>query len=346
MKTNSIVLLFILIFLITPGHPAVSDGSNIFALDSTCEDLSVLNLIAVVEQPQKKWVLIEVVPDQFSNMTVGFLDPTESTPTVVRWQRLVSGSYSVIRAFGAPLNTSEGKFSWPFDQIVTNFNEPFLRNSLFSRQSGNQVQFVCILNENQSGKAIFTDPVRVPISEQENLVPAIEFIRQHQEMLSNDLTPTTIAALESDISNPNHLVALAAVRCLVIAGQFSANDMATLLSYRDIVTSSAAVAIAQMYGWGNDLPNSQWLIAKISMAKSPAIPEAFAIGAHAASNILSSQAWYGPPQGSVQLTPGDYLIDKRLMAATRARLGIPQSTGRQQDLYYYAADDSCRSFGE
>ncbi len=314
---------------------------------------SYLPLIA--QSRQDAWVLVKVVTDQLSGCATrsGF-----ST---------ISGSYTVIQQLGASVAKRSGRYSWSQRSTIFRASTKILRfdpelsrwrdSELFSyRSDGKMPQsatryLLCILNEGASGQDKFTDVHLVPEDWQDNVLPAVLYLRDHPYPSLLNFTDAAYVQTRSMVHSRNPFLVLTALQLLAANKKLTIEDMDVILSSTDVREVAAGIAISQIYSWTDLDTNSQWLKTRILGLRSIVQLEGVAVGILAANSFFSA-VYTNPttdlPELPDSTTPVEQQRGRReiyLTTAVRQKLNEIDPSGGSANAQWNEINSVCQLYG-
>ena len=224
----------------------------------------------VAQSKHDTWVLIKATPDPIS----GFATPGGA---------MISGSYTVVQALGAAAVSRTGVYSWRDSGFATAafvLGQPSpqftheLESSLFSYPADGQASqgttgtLLCLLHEKAPGQDKFTSVHFVPDGWQEDMLPAVEYLRTHPQLSDSNATSVSTVQVKKLLHNPNPYLVLTALQLLASRKALTPADMDAALSLTDETVIASSVVIAELYSWPELSANAQWLRSKIAAVKS------------------------------------------------------------------------------
>lgn len=327
MKLSQIVFSVLSLFLFA----VVSQASPLEVANISGKVAGVITsyLPSVARSKQDTWVLIKIAPDQ----TSGFAAPGGAT---------ISGSYSIVKAIAGTVAKSDGTYTWsepnsfPISASIAgrpNYGySRWLESSTFSYPSISTVAqgvsrtLICILHEKTPGQDKFTNVHLVPDDWQENVLPAVLYLRNHPQLSALKMPNTSLIQARALLHNPNPYLVVTALQLLASSKNLTRADMTTVFASPDAKLIACSLVIAHLYSW-SDLPeNARWLRTKVAAIKSLNQLEGVAFGmftlapysmAMESSPISDLPNIPQPQAGSTKQSPDDadllLLIRKKLV---------------------------------
>ena len=312
-------------------------------------------LSPVAQSKQESWVVIRIVTDQFSGCgTISTSTPGGSIP--------FSGSYMVMHQLGAAIASPSGRYSWsqpltimraafnPLhpDQQWVRWHQSFL---FFGSQSvGNVPQsttryLLCILHEKVPGQDKFTDVHLIPAGWQEEVLPAVRYLRVHPTLAASPV------ALRGLLHDPNPYLVVTALQLLAAGRSLAPADLDAVISSGDPKLIASSIILSRLYSCPDGETEIRWLMARVPVLKSMEQLEGVALGLLATDPLTMNSTPLPtddlPGQPSIGALFGTQNNDFRtkLAPAIRQRLKVLEPGGAPADDRWRAIDFYCRQFG-
>jgi hypothetical protein len=352
MKTTLLALLVTFALLLRPATALPAPSATVNAPEEILGAVGTY-LPLVARSKQETWEVVKVVTDQFSGT---------ATPSGLA---NISGSYSVIHQLGGSGVNASGRYSWPEPSISAGAaslpgrpdpaRSSWLESTLFAYKfDGKMPQsatryLLCILHEDSVGQDKFTDVHLIPNGWQDDVLPAVRYLRTHPKLSDPTTTASWIQA-RSLLRDANPYLVVTALQLLAASKNLQSTDMNAALFSSDTKVIACSIAVWQIYAASGSDQNTQWLMSQVTATSSLNQLEGVALGILASSPFTRMDASYpvdlpNLPDATKSPVSHDNSLETSLMPIVRQKLKELDPNGIAADEQWYTIDSICRLFG-